>query len=38
MLASSFMMVYCAIYSSILKMEAICYSETMVDCQRTTQR
>jgi hypothetical protein len=31
-------LVSCSAYSSTLKMEVICYSETSVDFQRTTQR
>jgi hypothetical protein len=34
----AFTLVFCAAYSSALKMEAICSSETSVDIQRTTQR
>jgi hypothetical protein len=30
--------VFCLAYSSILKMEAICSSETSVDFQQTTRR
>jgi hypothetical protein len=31
-------LVYCLVYSSTMKMEAICYSETSVDFQRATRR
>jgi hypothetical protein len=31
-------MVSCSAYSSTLKMEATCFSETSVDFQRTTRR
>jgi hypothetical protein len=37
-LAGSFMPVSCLPYSSTLKMEAVCSSETSVDFQRTTRR
>jgi hypothetical protein len=33
-----FMLVSCLAYSSIMKMEAKCSSETSVDFQRTTRR
>jgi hypothetical protein len=33
-----FTLVYCSAYSSTLKMEAICSSETSVHIQRTTRR
>jgi hypothetical protein len=36
--ATCFMLAPCLAYSSILKMEAACYSETLVDFQRTTRR
>jgi hypothetical protein len=38
MLASCFMLVSCLTYSSTLKIEAKCYSETSVGFQRTTRR
>jgi hypothetical protein len=37
-LPPAFTLVYCSAYSSTLKMEAICSSETSVDFQRTTRR
>jgi hypothetical protein len=37
-IANSFMLVRCFSYSSTLKMEVTCSSETSVDFQRTTQR
>jgi hypothetical protein len=37
-LPPAFTLVSCSAYSSTLKMEAICSSETSVDFQRTTQR
>jgi hypothetical protein len=37
-LAAAFTLVSCSAYSSILKMETICSSETSLDFQRTTQR
>jgi hypothetical protein len=37
-LQSAFTLVSCSAYSSILKMEAKCSSETSVDFQRTTRR
>jgi hypothetical protein len=33
---AAFMLVFCSTYSSALKMEAICFSETSVDFWRTT--
>jgi hypothetical protein len=36
--SSAFTLVSCSAYSSTLNMEAICYSETSVDFQRTTRR
>jgi hypothetical protein len=36
--APAFTLVSCLAYSSTLKMEAICFSETSVDFQRNTQR
>jgi hypothetical protein len=38
LLATCFMLVSCLAYSSTLKMEARCFSETSVDFQRTTRR
>jgi hypothetical protein len=38
LLAACFMIVSCLAYSSILKMEAICSSETLVDFHPTTRR
>jgi hypothetical protein len=38
LLAASFMLVSCLAYSSMLKMEASCYSETSVDFQRAKRR
>jgi hypothetical protein len=35
-LAACFMLVSCLAYSSTLKMEVICSSETLVDFQQTT--
>jgi hypothetical protein len=35
LLVTCFMLVYCVAYSSTLKMEATCSSETSVDYQRT---
>jgi hypothetical protein len=37
-LPPAFTLVSCSAYSSTLKMEAICFSETSVDFQRTTWR
>jgi hypothetical protein len=37
-LATSFMLASCLSYSSILKMEITCYSETPVDFLRNTRR
>jgi hypothetical protein len=34
----AFALVSCSTYSSTLKMEAICYSETSVDFRQTTRR
>jgi hypothetical protein len=34
----AFTLVSCSAYSSNLKMEVICSSETWVDCERTTRR
>jgi hypothetical protein len=34
----AFTLLSCSVYSSTLKMEAICSSETSVDFQRNTQR
>jgi hypothetical protein len=36
LLATGFMLVSCLAYSSTLKMEAVCSSETSADFQRTT--
>jgi hypothetical protein len=36
--SSAFMLVSCSAYSSTLKMEAICSSETSVDFQRNARR
>jgi hypothetical protein len=38
LLPTAFRLVFCSAYSSALKMEAICSSETSVDFQRTTRR
>jgi hypothetical protein len=38
LLVACFMLVYCLAYSSTLKMEAICSSETSVYFHRTTRR
>jgi hypothetical protein len=38
LLATCFILVYCLDYSSTLKMEAKCSSETSFDIQRTTRR
>jgi hypothetical protein len=38
LLSALFMPVSCLAYASILKMEAICFSETSVDFQQTTRR
>jgi hypothetical protein len=37
-LPPAFTLVSCSAYSSTLKMEAVYYSETSVDFQRTTRR
>jgi hypothetical protein len=37
-LLSAFTLIYCSAYSSTLKMEAVCSSETSIDFQRTTRR
>jgi hypothetical protein len=34
----AFMLISCSAFSSTLKVEAICYSETLVEFQRTTWR
>jgi hypothetical protein len=34
----AFILVFCLAYSSIINMEATCYSQTSVDFQRTTRR
>jgi hypothetical protein len=37
-LSPAFTLVYCLVYSSTLKMEATCSSETSADFQRSTRR
>jgi hypothetical protein len=36
--ASTLMLVFRSVYSSLLKMDATCYSETLADFQRTARR